>query len=125
MRVHFALRDVATLRFENVFDRVFERDDVLASLDVHLLDQRRQRRGFSAADRTGDENEAVLIPREQLEMLGQTELIHRANARVNDAKDDIGAEPLPDHTCAKAAETVRVGEVGIATASDLCLARIR
>ena len=56
MRVHFALRDVATFWFENVFDRIFERDDVFASLDVHLLDQRRERRRFSAAHRTGNEN---------------------------------------------------------------------
>ena len=58
-------------------------------------------------------------------MLGQTEFIHRANARVDNAKDDVGAEPLSDYARAKAAETIRVSEIGIAALSDLCLARIR
>ncbi len=29
VRMHFALRDVTAFRFENVFDRIFQRDDVL------------------------------------------------------------------------------------------------
>ena len=68
VRVHFALGDVATLRLEDIFDRIFERDDVFATFDIYLLDERRQRGRFAAADRTGDENEAVLITREQFEM---------------------------------------------------------
>ena len=79
VRVHFALRDVATFRLEDVFDRIFQRDDVFATFDVYLFDERSERRRFAAADRTGDENEAVVITREQFEMFGQTELVHRAH----------------------------------------------
>ena len=64
MRVHFALRDVATFRLQNVFDRIFERDDVLAALQIHLLNQCSQRGRFAAADRAGHQDEAVLVARE-------------------------------------------------------------
>ncbi len=41
--MHFALRNVTPFRFEDVFDWVLERDDVLVALEVHLLDERGQR----------------------------------------------------------------------------------
>ena len=119
VRVHFALRDVAAFRLENVFDRVFERDDVLAPLDIHLLDQRRQRGRFSAADRAGHEDEPVLITREQFQMLGQPELVHRPHLGVDDAEDEIDSEPLAHDAGAKATEIIRVGEIGIAALVQL------
>ena len=70
MRMHFALRDVATFRLEDVFDRIFESDDVLAPFEIHLLDQSRQRRRFAAPHRARHENESVLITRQQFESLG-------------------------------------------------------
>ena len=34
VRVHFALGDVATFRLEDVFDRIFQRDDVIAPFEL-------------------------------------------------------------------------------------------
>src|SRR3954462_10860233 len=96
MRVHFALRDVTAFRSEDVFDWVLQRDDVFAPLDIHLLDQRGQCCRFPTADRTGHENESVMKTREQFQMLGQPELVHRAYVGVDDAKDKIDTEPLPN-----------------------------
>ena len=62
--VHFALGDVATLRLEDVFDRILEGNDVLASLDIYLLDQSGQRGRLSAADRAGNEDEPVMVARQ-------------------------------------------------------------
>ena len=114
MRVHFALGDVATLRLEDVFDRILQRDDVLAPLQVHLLDERGQRGRFSAADRTGDEDQAILIARQQLQCSGKPELVHRSHSRVDDAENQIDAQPLPHHAGPKTPELIRVGEVRIA-----------
>ena len=50
--MHFALRDVATLRLKDVFDRVLEGNDVLAPLEIYLLDERSQGSGFAATDRS-------------------------------------------------------------------------
>jgi len=47
--VHFALGDVAAFRFKDILDRIFKRDDVLAPLDVYLVDQSRERGRFPAA----------------------------------------------------------------------------
>ena len=80
MGVNFALGDVATLRLENVFDRILEGDDMLAALHVYLLDERGEGGRFAAADRAGDEDEAVMEAGEKLEALGQAEFVHRAHA---------------------------------------------
>ena len=70
MRMDLALRDVATLRFEDVFDRIFQGDDMLASLEINLLNQRRERGRLPAADRAGDENKPVLIAGQQFQTVG-------------------------------------------------------
>ena len=114
MRVHFALGDVATFWFQHILDRIFEGDDVLAPLDVRLLDQSRERGRFSTADRAGDENQSVLITREEFEMLGQTELVHRLHLCVNDAKNEIDPEPLAGNAGAIPAECIRVGKIRVA-----------
>ena len=44
---------------------------------IHLLDQGGERGRLAAADRTGDEDQPVLVTRQQLQVLGQTEFIHR------------------------------------------------
>src|SRR5436190_9565566 len=55
------LCDVATVRFEDVFNRIFQGDYMLVSLEINLLDQRRERCRFSAPNRAGDKDEPVLI----------------------------------------------------------------
>jgi len=55
------LADERALRVERILDRVFDRDDVTPTREIDLLDQRRQRRRFTRARRTTDENEPVLV----------------------------------------------------------------
>ena len=125
VRVHFTLRDVAAFRLEDVFDRVLERDDVLAPLEVHLLDQRGERGRFAAADRTGDKDEPILVAREQFQVLRQTEVVHRPHLRVDDAENQIEPEPLPDDTGAKTPKLRRIGKIGIAALGQKRLLPIR
>src|SRR6266478_798219 len=61
MREYFALRDVAVFRLDDVLNRVFEGDDVIAPLRIDLLNHRRQRCGFAGAHGTGRQNQSVLI----------------------------------------------------------------
>ena len=51
-------------------------------------------------------------------MLGQPEFVHGANARVNDSKDDIGPETLPDDAGPVSPFCVGVGKVGISAFVD-------
>ena len=117
--VHFALGDVAILRLEDVFDRVLEGDDVLVPLEVYLLDERGEGGRFAAADRAGDEDEAVVITGEQLEALRQTQLIHRAHVGADDAENEIDPEPLPNDAGAKAPEVGGIGEIDVAALVQL------
>ena len=118
VRVHFALGDVAILRLKNVFDRILERDDVFVTLDIHLLDQRRQRRRFSTADGAGDEDQSIMIARKQLQVLRQAELVHRPDVRINNAEDEIDPEPLPHHAGAITPMRIRISKIGVAPGAE-------
>ena len=59
--MYLALGDMAASRLDDVFDGVFQRDDVVMPVQIDFLHHCRQRRGFSAADRAGHEDEAVVI----------------------------------------------------------------
>src|SRR5690606_9386227 len=51
-----ALVDDAAFRVVDVFDRIFDREDVVAPLLVEDVDQCREGGGFSAAGRAGEQN---------------------------------------------------------------------
>jgi hypothetical protein len=74
---HLALPDERAPRPERVFNRAFHRDDVPGLGEVDFLDQRRHRRGFSAAGRPADEDQAVRVFDELLEVGMQIELFNR------------------------------------------------
>jgi hypothetical protein len=59
--VDLALVDVAALGFEDVFDRVLEGENVVLAVAVDEIDERGEGGGFAGADRTGDEDQAVLV----------------------------------------------------------------
>ena len=90
-------------------------------LEVHLFDQRGQRRGFAAADGSGDENQTILVTGQQLQALGQPELVHRPHLCIDDAEDEIDPETLPNDAGAKSAERVRVGKIRVAPFVELDL----
>jgi len=56
---------------------------------------------------------------EQLEALGQTKLIHRADLGADDAEDDVDPEPLPNDTGAEASKLRRVGKIDVAAFGQL------
>ena len=71
---------------------------------VDLLHHRGERGRFAAADRAGDQHQAVVILGEDLELLGQAEFVHRAHLGVDDAEDGVVALALPDDVGAKAGQ---------------------
>src|SRR5437762_8528931 len=114
MCMEFALRYVTTLRSEDVFNRMFLRNDVFPSLDVDLLSQGGQGCRFSTSNRSGNEDQAVMITSQQFQVLGQTELVHGANACIDDSENNISAKTLADDTGAISSFFVGIGKVGIA-----------
>ena len=74
-----ALGDVAALGLEDVLDGIFQRDDVIVPGAVHFFHQGGERGGFAAAHRAGDEDEAVMVLREQLQLGGQAQFVHGAH----------------------------------------------
>ena len=53
-------------------------------------------------------------------MLGQTKFIHRANARIDNAKDDIGAETLTDDAGPISSVAVGVSKIGVTALKHQC-----
>src|SRR5438477_13084742 len=113
MGMDFALRDVTALRREDVFNRIFQRNDVFPSLDVDLLNQGGQGCRFSTSNRSGNEDQAVMITSQQFQVLGQTELVHGANACIDDSENNISAKTLAHHTGAISSFAIGVSEIGV------------
>src|SRR3990167_11345685 len=82
---YFSLVDKRLLGFENIFDRVFNRDNVLHALGVDEIDESCERRCLALADRTDDEEESLRTPREGREDIRKVEF--------REAFDDLGNEP--------------------------------
>src|SRR5207247_8552007 len=114
MGMDFALRDVTALRLEDVFNRIFQRNDVFTSLDVDLLNQGGQGCRFSTSNRSGNEDQAVMITSQQFQVLGQPELVHGAHASIDDSENNISAKTLADETGAIYSLFVCSVKVGIA-----------
>ena len=92
---------------------------MFAALPVDVLDQCGQRRRLAAADASSNEDQSVLITCEQLQMLGQAELIHRADVRLDDPENDFRPESLPHNARPVTASRVCVGEIGVAALGHL------
>ena len=67
MHAHMALIDVAVLAFDNVFDRLLDRDDVIVLTVVNQINERRHGRGLAASGRSREENDAVTIAGKPIE----------------------------------------------------------
>ena len=66
-----------------------------------------------------------MITCQQFQMPGQAEFVHGANARVNDPKDNVGAETLTDDAGPVSPFCVGVSKVGIAALVNQRPLRIR
>ena len=70
----FDLLDHALLMRVLVFDRIFDRDDVLRVAPVDLVDERGDGRRLSRAGRAADEDETVMQPRDLLDLRRKPQL---------------------------------------------------
>jgi hypothetical protein len=104
---------VTALGFDDVLDRIFEGNDVIVPVGVHLLHQRRQGSRLAAADRTGDKYETVVVLGQFLQALRQLELVHRLETGGDDAENKVDPQPLADDTRAKSSEARGVGEIDV------------
>ena len=108
-----ALGHMAAMRRDEVLDGVFQRDNVVAAIAIDLLDQSGKRRGLPAADRAGDEDESIVVLGQLLEVLRQSEVIHRADTGGHDPADNFDSQALPDDAGPKPAERRRVGKIHV------------
>ena len=97
-----------------VFDRVFDGDDVGRARAVDVVDHRGQRRALAAAGGAGDEHQAALFGGDFLQHRRQAELLDAAHAHRNDAQDHADGAALLEDVAAEAAEPGHaVGEVDL------------
>ena len=95
VQADFAMIDQAALALVHEFDRIFDRDDVILPDLVRVVDDRRQRRGFSASRRSGDEHQSLVELRELLHDRRQAQLFRRQDLRGN-LTEDRGARRISD-----------------------------
>ena len=78
-----ALGNLAVLGILQDLDRVFDRDDVVGACCVDDVDHRRKGRGFTRADRAGDQHKTVVIVEQALDvghvMVEKTEFLERTD----------------------------------------------
>lgn len=111
----FALVDLAAFRFENVFDRIFEREDVVFAVFVDEIDKSGERGGFSGTDGTGYEDQSVLITGEGNDAFERKpDFFHGADFIGDDPEGHVVAEPLFNDRGTITAVGVLVGEIDVA-----------
>ena len=112
---------MATARRNDVFDRIFERDDVVVAGAVDLVDECGERGALAAAYRTGHEHEAVVEFRKKPQLFGQAEFLHRAHGVADDSENEVVACALADNAGTEAPDPGGVGEIDIAARGELFL----
>ncbi len=98
-----------------VLDRVLDRDDVLVTRRVDVIDHRRQRRGLARAGRPGDEDEAAGLGGERGQDLRKSELAEVLVDGRNPSECHAHCAALPERIDPEAPDcpVVAVGEVGL------------
>ena len=104
VRVHLALMDDALLVVMHVLDRILDRDDVTRASGVDQVDHGRERGGFAAPGRPGDQHEALLLRREIADDLREPELVARKNLVRDLSYGHRGHAALEKHVGAEAAQ---------------------
>src|SRR3954470_14480764 len=116
MAPDLALVDQALLVVVYELDRIFDRDDVIRSRPVDVVDHRGERRRLAGAGRTGDEHETFLQRTEIQDGWRELELLRRHDARWHLAKHRAHAASVEKHIRAETAEPFHlVGEIRIVT----------
>src|SRR5438093_9481175 len=70
----------------NKLNRVFDRDDVIVAMEVHVIDHRRERSRFTGTGRPGYKDETFLQHRKFFQHRWKTEVIGRQHLRWNGTK---------------------------------------
>ena len=112
---------MATARGDDVFDRIFEGDDVVVARAVDLIHQRREGCAFAATHGASHKHKAVVELREEPQLLGQAEILHRADLVADDSENEVVAGALADNARAEAPNAGGVGEINIAARCELLL----
>ena len=87
-----------------VFDRVFDGDDVLGAQRIDAVNHRGERGGFAGTSGASGENQAALLLADGGENARQFEFFDRANFCGNDAEDHADIAALLENVDAEAAE---------------------
>src|SRR5205823_12875812 len=91
-----ALADDAALVGVEDLDRVFDRDDVLATRPVDVPDHGREGHGLARARRAGDEHEAARLVREPLDPGRELELREARHLDRDRAEGERGGTTLAE-----------------------------
>ena len=88
-----------------IFDRVFDGDDVLGTQRIDAVDHGRERGRFTGTGGAGAEHEPALLFADGGEHAGQLELLEGANLGRNHAEDHADVAALLEDVDAEAAES--------------------
>jgi hypothetical protein len=107
-------------------DRILDREDVLRAVAVDLVDDRGERRRLTGAGRAGDEHEPAGLLGEDVQRLGDPELLERLQLRRNQTErraDRLALEVRVDAEAREPGNRVREVELAIQLEMLLLLAR--
>ncbi len=109
------VHDAAAIVVEDL-DRVLDRDDVLLTCAIDLVDHRRERCRLSGAGGAGDEHEATLLPREPRDSGREVELVEAGDPVRDHAKGERDGAALAESVHAEARKVgTRVRKIEVAT----------
>src|SRR3984885_12906145 len=100
----FALVDETFFIAVQIFDRVFDGDDVLGAQRIDAVNHGGERGGFSGTSGTGGENQAALLFADSGKNAWQLEFFNRANFCGNYAEDHADVAALLENVDAEAAQ---------------------
>jgi hypothetical protein len=125
IRVNFTLIDQTVLVRMDVLDRVLDRQNVVLTLGIDLVDHRGECRGLAAAGRAGDQHEAARALGQHGQHRRQPELAERPDLFRDEPVDCGNSAPLVEDVApesCQAADTEREIELqGFFEALLLCI----
>src|SRR6202050_404749 len=101
---HFALIDKTLFIAVQIFDRVFDGDDVLGAQRIDAINHRGERGGFAGTGGAGGENQAALLFANRGEDAWQLEFFDVANFCGDNAQNHADVAALLEDVDAEAAE---------------------
>ena len=99
----------------NDLDRIFDRDDVLLSRPVDVVDHRGERRRLSRPGRAGDEHEASVLVGQTANALRHVQCLEVRDVLRNHSQRDRHVAPLPERIDTETRQIlVLIGDVDVA-----------